>query len=88
MFKRKAMTNRRLGKLNIPVDDINEFDSTAKRALGKCIVVRAEVLFSSNSVEYIVISDHFREVPFGEMIPSYDIIVNNGFIEFKEKDSI
>jgi hypothetical protein len=45
--------------------------------MGKCMVFRAEHLFSSDSIEYHAISDHFRQVAEGEMAPEYQWYFNS-----------
>lgn len=67
---------RRLGRFEIDVRFIDEFNTAVKRIMGKCIIVRAEMRYDTGRVEYVAISDHFDEVELGQTIPSYDWIIH------------
>ena len=46
-------------------------------ALSRCAVVRAELDFASDSIDYIAIGAAFTPVPVGMLIPEYDLVFHN-----------
>lgn len=63
--------DRRIGRFSISMALIEVFASDAKRIMGQCVIVKAEQLYSSNAIEYVAISEHFRELADNEMVPEY-----------------
>lgn len=43
--------------------------------LAGCIVVRAEMLWNENGIEYIALCDDFDPVPLGDITPTYRAIL-------------
>ena len=68
------MTNRRYGRFYAPTDWAYQFRTELKRVMGQCIIVRAEVLFHRDQIEYYAISEHFRTIEEGEVPPVYEWI--------------
>lgn len=68
---RRESPSRRYGRFTAPSQWAQQFRTDLKRVMGLCIVVRAEHLFVSDSIEYYAISDRFRNVPHGEIVPEY-----------------
>lgn len=61
----------RIGRFTVPAQWAREFSTGLKRVMGQCIVVRAEMLFARDAIEYMAISEHFQEVPLGGEAPEY-----------------
>ena len=78
------VTSRRLGSFEITRDLIETGDTTVMRVMGKCIVVRAEYMFHTNSIEYIAYSEWFRSLSEGEVVPKYEVFNDDGYIYAKE----
>ena len=71
----KELNSRQLGKFLLSAKYIKEHPGkalTLMTAIG-AVVVRAEMLFHNESIEYTAISDRFGEVPEGQQTPHYDI---------------
>jgi hypothetical protein len=68
--KPKTETHR-YGRFSAPAAWAREFRTDLKRVMGYCIVLRAEQMFISDRIEYWAVSEHFRELPIGEMVPEY-----------------
>lgn len=76
----------KLGKFTINSNVIKENPDLARHILSDMIVVRAEQMFVANEIEYIAISDLFRDVPRYEITPSYKIEVDeNAVVRAVEK---
>lgn len=67
----REKASKRVGRFTMTTDWARQFSTDAKRVMGLCVVVRAEQLFHSAIIEYIAISEHFREVATGEVVPEY-----------------
>jgi len=63
--------DRRIGRFRISMRLIERFDTDVKRVMGQCIITRADYLFSCDAIEYVAISEHFRELDEGEIAPEY-----------------
>lgn len=61
----------KLGRFSIPVDLVRQQNIAVKRIMSQCIIVRAEMMFINNVIEYEAISWRFREVPEGQIMPNY-----------------
>ena len=75
---------RRYGKFRVPAELARRFDTSMKRVMGLCIVFRAEHLFYCDEIEYFAVSEHFRPVPPGEMIPEYYWVIEDGYPHAEE----
>ena len=64
-------TSRRYGRFSVPTQLAYDFSTDLKRVMGQCIVVRAEQMFLSDTIEDQAISDHFRVLDEGEIAPTY-----------------
>lgn len=62
---------RRYGRFSVPATWAHEFRTDLKRVMGQCIVFRAEMLYWSDTIEYMAASEHFREIAEGEIMPLY-----------------
>lgn len=71
------MNHRQLGKFEIQRDLIeNNPDSVAQIFMAlKVVPVFAQGLFHQSAIEYIGISEQFRTLPLGEVVPEYELII-------------
>lgn len=58
-----------LGRFTLPLRWIE--DGRAKDVLRDMIVVRAEMLYHTQAIEYVAMSDWFAPIPEGEVVPVY-----------------
>lgn len=63
--------SRRLGRFTAGGEWAWTFPSALKQVMGQCIILRAEHHMATDKIEYFAISEHFREVPLGALIPEY-----------------
>lgn len=56
------MKTYRAGKFSISLDMIDKYPITIKKVMGECIIVKAEIDYLSNTIEYTALSDWFEEV--------------------------
>ncbi len=84
------MLDQRLGKFIISLDLIRREPNAVQKIMGECIPVRAETMYIGNVIEYVAISKHFREIPLGEIVPEYCVILQDRqsglHLKFKERD--
>lgn len=74
----QSLFSRRLGKFTIPRDIIEDTPALAQEILSTVIVVRAEMLWDRDALEYIGISHSFESLPCGARAPWYDYIMEQG----------
>jgi hypothetical protein len=70
------MNFRRLGRFAIPSGMIRLKPNEVVAALAGCIIVRAELAWASNNIEYIAICDEFDVTPEGSEPPRYDVVLH------------
>ena len=77
--------SRRIGRFVMNVDMVKRAQETARAIMGRCVVVRCEMMYANNSLEYMALSPDFDEIQEGEIAPFYEVIISNGgkLIEFK-----
>lgn len=63
--------SRRIGRFHLDCSLARENSTVSKRVMGKCIILRAEAMLPADVIEYVAVSDHFRELEEGSMIPLY-----------------
>jgi hypothetical protein len=68
----------RIGKFKIENEFIRENEDAVLSVMGKVIVVRAELMWASDKIEYVAKSKEFDEVLGGNQIPEYNILFENG----------
>lgn len=62
-----------LGRFVITEKNLIENREAAQAVMAQCIPVRAEQLWAANGIEYVAISEHFDEVPLGQVVPEYQV---------------
>lgn len=80
--------DRRIGRFAMSRQLVERDPETARSIMGRCIVVRCEMMYASKTLEYVALSPEFDEVPQGEITPGYDVIISEGGkrIEFKRSN--
>ena len=69
----------RVGKFSISNIMLERNFGIVRSILSKCVVVRCEMIFANNLLEYVAISPEFDEREPGETIPEYEVqIGDNG----------
>lgn len=81
--------NRRIGRFAMSRQLVERDQETARAVMGRCIVVRCEMMYAHDIFDYMALSPDFDEVPQGMIIPEYDVIIgdNGKRIEFKRTNA-
>jgi hypothetical protein len=81
------MRDRRLGRFAMSRQLVELDPETARAVMGRVIVVRCEMMYASDTLEYIAVSPDFDEVRHGSVVPEYDVHIMDGGarIEFKRR---
>jgi len=69
------MKSKRFGKFIIDWKVIDENPGLVQSIMAECIIIRAEAMYESETMEYTAISDHFVEVRKGHTPMTYGIEV-------------
>lgn len=78
----------RLGKFSISMKVIAGNEDEVRKFMGNCIVIRAEMMYAEDEIQYTAHSHLFDKTERGDMIPEYDIIVSrtgDGNCEFSAR---
>jgi len=67
----RSLFSRRLGKFSIDRDYIDTNPGVVQQILSTVIVVRAEMMYHLDKVEYIGLSHSFEALPCGQVAPWY-----------------
>ena len=61
---------------------------TARAVMGRVIVVRCEMMYHTDTLEYMALSPDFDDVPQGMIAPEYEVHISDGGarIEFKRSN--
>mgnify|MGYP001583051401 CR=1 FL=1 len=80
---------KRIGRFAMCRQLVERDPETARAVMGRCIVVRCEMMYEHDTFEYLAISPDFDEVPQGMIAPEYDVIISDGgkCIEFKRSNA-
>lgn len=81
------MNDNRIGRFSISRQMIERDPATVRAVMGRCIIVRCEMLYAFDHLEYMAISPDFYEVEEGSVIPEYAVLISDmgKRIEFKRK---
>lgn len=74
----KTEMNRRIGCFAMSRQLVEHDPETARSVMGRCIVVRCEMMYAHDTLEYIALSPDFDEVLEGSIVPKYDVIISDG----------
>ena len=83
------MNARRIGRFAMSRMLVERDPETAMSIMGRAIVVRCEMMYERDTLEYVALSPDFDEVLPGGFIPEYSVIISDGGkrIEFKRTTS-
>lgn len=73
----KFYLDRKRGIFNIARPYIIKYPVFVKAIMGQMIILRAEFIFHKDCIEYVALSDLFKEIKEGDELPIYDIILND-----------
>ncbi len=78
--------NKRTGTIQISFTLIETKPNIAQLILSYMIVLRAEAIYHKKCIEYVAVSDLFREVKTGERPPYYHVAISDtGDVQFVEQ---
>lgn len=69
------MKSKRIGKFTLSLHLIENDPGAAHAVMCRCIVVRCEMMYATNTFYYIAVSDDFAEIAEGELIPEYFCVI-------------
>ena len=80
--------DKRIGRFAMSRQLAERDQETARAVMGRCLIVRCEMMYAHDTLEYVAISPDFDEVPDGMIAPAYDVIISDGgrSIEFKRSN--
>ncbi len=87
--KKNIFTERRFGKFSIGIGYLYRDPKAAANFLKEILILRAEMVASTNSIEYEGCSRHFKPLQLKQSVPFYqfNIVVETGdIIEAKEME--
>lgn len=70
--------NKRIGRFAMSRHLVERDPETARAVMGRCIVVRCEMIYEHDTLEYVALSPDFDEVPHGMIVPEYVVIISDG----------
>lgn len=70
-----AWDDRRIGRFRVSADRVRTMNSGLLNVMQQCIVIRAEHMLIDDQIEYTAVSETFRSLVPGELIPEYRWIV-------------
>jgi hypothetical protein len=75
-YKKSAMKRKRFGRFFLSIRFIEDMPDKVVAMFFRLeiIVVRAEMLYDRNGIEYIGISPHFEEIDASFVTPEYEIL--------------
>jgi hypothetical protein len=79
------ITDRRIGRFYIHLSTLNRNPAMLRQLFAQCIVLKAEISYERDAIEYHAICDQFRQINIAESAPVYaaDFHSENGFIGFR-----
>jgi len=87
-LRKKIRELNRLGRFCITRRFLENNIQTSMKIMGKMIVVKAELDYATDSIQYTAYSPMFKELRSGEVMPKYLIAIEDGEIlaEVKNDD--
>jgi len=67
------MDNRNVGEFSIDRVDIESMRPEIRAVMAKCVILRAEMLYHKDRIQYVAYCDDFDEVAVGDKASSYDL---------------
>lgn len=80
---------KRIGRFVMSRELVERNPETARAIMGRCIVVRCEMMYHIDTLEYVALSPDFDELPQGMIVPEYEVIIfeDGQRIEFKRSNA-
>lgn len=75
--------DRRLGKFYVSRPLVDEAPEMVMHVMARCVIVECSVHYIGNRFEYWAISPDFEEVPLGQIIPEYSVLIEEIDEQFK-----
>ena len=81
-----GIKSRKAGRFSISFDGINTDHEFVRQVMKEVIIIKAEIFYYMDAIEYTAISKHFDEVEQGSVIPEYKAIIHSedGFQRFEK----
>ena len=81
---------RRLGRFVLSRILIEDYPETLRTIMGRCIILRCEMLYHMDTFEYVALSPDFDEVEQGVFPPDYEVYISEDgmCIEFKRASTV
>lgn len=77
--------SNKLGKFSVSLALLADRSDKLKEVMSEVTILEATNHFHNNTIEYIGVSDSFRELDEGETIPEYRVIyTSDGVVIFEE----
>ena len=78
--------SRKVGQFTIPMEYIKSRPESVKQLLSGMIVLEARYRYDADCIEYVALSDSFKEVPIGRYADRYDLnIKEDGTLELQRR---
>ena len=78
--------SRKVGQFSIPMEYIKSCPESVKQLLSGMIVLEARYRYDADCIEYVALSDGFKEVPIGRYADRYDLnIKEDGTLELQRR---
>jgi hypothetical protein len=80
--------DKRIGRFALSRQLVERDPETARAVMGRVIVVRCEMMYPTDTLEYMALSPDFDDVPQGMIVPEYEVHISEGGsrIEFKRSN--
>lgn len=72
--------DRRVGKFSISREEVFRNPDGVRAIMGRCIIVRCEMLYYSDGFAYMAMSPDFSVVKEGYWLPEYRVNVEDGIV--------
>ena len=69
------MKETQIGKFKLRKEWLKDQPYLVREIMGRCIIVRAELMYYDYSVHYEAISAEFDDVPQGSLLPEYEWVI-------------
>lgn len=70
-------TDRNIGIFEIAQPFVQDSPELVRRIMGKCSILRCELMYESDSFHYLAISPEFDAIPNGARAPRYRVVISD-----------
>ena len=67
---------KRIGRFSISREFVDKNPEVVLAIMGRVIVVRCEMMYQHDELEYIALSPYFDELPPGMITPKYEVVIS------------